>query len=71
MHLFLMGLDKALYKTMRSNLLAQYSLLPSNRVYSKCVQDEQLKIVARETDECSEVRAFFVQAKAELPIYVI
>ncbi|KAI5410989.1 hypothetical protein KIW84_056228 [Lathyrus oleraceus] len=61
-HQFLMGLDDALYGTVRSNLLAQDPLPTLNKVYATLIQEERLHTVTRTTEDRGEVMAFAVQS---------
>ncbi|KAF7807619.1 uncharacterized protein G2W53_039780 [Senna tora] len=54
-HLFLLGLDCAIYSTIRSSILAQEPLPNLNKVYSILVQEERVWIIAREKEEGSDV----------------
>ncbi|KAF7839822.1 retrovirus-related Pol polyprotein from transposon TNT 1-94 [Senna tora] len=54
-HLFLLGLDSAIYSTVRSSILAQEPLPNLNKVYSILVQEERVRIIAREKEEGSDV----------------
>jgi hypothetical protein len=60
-HQFLMGLDDALYGTVRSNLLATDPLPSLNRVYSTMVQEERVRTISRGKEEHGEVVGFSVQ----------
>lgn len=57
-----MGLDDALYGTVRSNLLAQDPLPTLNKVYATLIQEEQLCTVTRTAEDRGEVMAFAVQS---------
>jgi hypothetical protein len=61
-HQFLMGLDDALYGTVRSNLLAQDPLPTLNKVYATLIQEERLRTVTRTAEDRGEVMAFAVQS---------
>ncbi|PNX75889.1 hypothetical protein L195_g031833, partial [Trifolium pratense] len=60
-HQFLMGLDDAIYGTVRSNLLATDPLPNLNRVYSTMIQEERVKTMTRTTEERREVMSLAVQ----------
>jgi hypothetical protein len=60
-HQFLMGLDDALYGTVRSNLLATDQLPSLNRVYATMVQEERVRTISRGKEEHGEVVGFSVQ----------
>ena len=62
-HQFLMGLDDAIYGTVRSSLLT-YDPLPSlNRVYSTIIQEERVRTITRAKEERGEIVGFMAQAK--------
>jgi hypothetical protein len=60
-HQFLMGLDDAIYGTVRSNLLATDPLPNLNRVYSTMIQEERVTTMTRTTEERREVMSLAVQ----------
>ncbi|MCH83154.1 hypothetical protein A2U01_0003969, partial [Trifolium medium] len=62
-HQFLMGLDDALYGSVRSNLLATDPLPNLNRVYSTLVQEERVRSISRGKEE-RDVVGFAIQARA-------
>ncbi|XP_050895027.1 uncharacterized protein LOC127101610 [Lathyrus oleraceus] len=60
-HQFLMGLDDAIYETVRSNLLATDPLPNLNRIYSTMIQEERVRMMTRTTEERREVMSLAVQ----------
>ena len=60
-----MGLDDALYGTVRLNLLATEPLPSLNRVYSTLIQEERVKTMARVKGEQGEIIALAAQAGSE------
>ncbi|GAU43467.1 hypothetical protein TSUD_141050 [Trifolium subterraneum] len=60
-HQFLMGLDDALYGTVRSNLLATDPLPSLNRVYATMVQEERVRVISKGKEERGEVVGFSAQ----------
>ena len=63
-HQFLMGLDDAVYGTVRSNFLTTDPLPMLNRVYATLVQEERVKVMSREKEERREVVGFSMQVRA-------
>jgi hypothetical protein len=61
-HQFLMGLDDAVYSTVRSNLFAQDPLPGLNKVYSTLAQEERVRTMVRGKEERNEVMSFAVQS---------
>ena len=57
---FLMGLDEAIYGTVRSNLLATDPLPILNRVYLTMIQEERVRMITRTTEERIEVMSLTV-----------
>ncbi|KAJ1435421.1 hypothetical protein SESBI_04928 [Sesbania bispinosa] len=58
---FLMGLDKTVYGTVRSNLLAQDPLINLDKIYSTLVQEERVRIATHGKEEHNEIMSFIVQ----------
>ncbi|KAI5388425.1 hypothetical protein KIW84_074204 [Lathyrus oleraceus] len=56
-----MGLDDAIYGTVRSNLLVTDPLPNLNRVYSTMIQEERVRMMTRTTEERKEVISLAIQ----------
>ena len=65
MHLFLMGLDENMYRTVRSNILAQDPLPNMNKVYSILVQEKRVKTIARGKEERGEIMALITRTRPD------
>ncbi|GJY96081.1 retrovirus-related pol polyprotein from transposon TNT 1-94 [Tanacetum coccineum] len=64
-HTFLIGLDESVYRTARSNILAQ-DLLPNlNKVYSILIQEERVNTMMRGKGERPELMALATQNRNE------
>ncbi|KAA8515037.1 hypothetical protein F0562_018177 [Nyssa sinensis] len=61
-HQFLMGLDKEVYGTVRSNILSIEPLPNLNRVYVMVVQQERVRTMTRTREERGNPMSFAVQA---------
>lgn len=61
-HQFLMGLNETIYRTVRSNILAQDHLPSLNKIYSTLVQEECVRIVTRGKEEHNEIMSFAIQS---------
>ncbi|XP_010274487.1 PREDICTED: uncharacterized protein LOC104609798 [Nelumbo nucifera] len=60
-HQFLMGLDDAVYGTVRSNILGTDPLPNLNKVYAMVIQEERLRAMTRGKEEKREAMSFAVQ----------
>jgi gag-polypeptide of LTR copia-type/Retrotransposon gag protein len=61
-HQFLMGLDDAVFGTVRSNILSMEPLPSLNKVYSLVIQEERHRSVARGKEDRGDAVGFAVQA---------
>ncbi|KAK4429083.1 hypothetical protein Salat_1208300 [Sesamum alatum] len=61
-HQFLMGLDDAVFGTVRSNILSMEPIPSLMRVYSMIIQEERHRKIARTKDERENAVAFTTQA---------
>ncbi|KAK9725217.1 hypothetical protein RND81_05G129200 [Saponaria officinalis] len=61
-HQFLLGLNRLLYDTVRSNLLAIDPLPSMNHVYATLSREEQARVTTKAKEDRSEVMSFIVQS---------
>ncbi|KAJ1688075.1 hypothetical protein LUZ63_019465 [Rhynchospora breviuscula] len=60
-HQFLMGLDDAVFKNVRSHILSMEPLPSLNKVYSLVIQEERHRSIARGNEERTDAVGFAVQ----------
>lgn len=65
-HQFLMGLDDAVYNTMRSNILSTHPLPNINMVYAMVIQEERHRRIARSGEEQSDGVGFSAQMGSQV-----